>query len=137
MGANADYDFGILDHLLALFLAATIALPFGSVESARWIQGHPHIIAVIVGAVAITTISLSIAVNQSAFQWRFAFEALAFVIAYLSVPAIMWVSAHDLYPDRLAIMALPLGVAIWIIIREGVIFILNCCRSTRQQTATT
>jgi len=127
LGHNANYDLSFADELLAVFAGVTLLI----VTTTGWLEEYPQTIATIMGSIAIVSTLVLIAINQRDFILRMVFVGMAVIGAFCGAEAIMWVSANDLYPARLQIMALPAGVLVWALVREIAILILNMDKAIR------
>jgi hypothetical protein len=124
LGSDASYELSLFSEMLAVYAGVTLFL----MQKVEWIQVHPEILLVIIGCVTIATILIVIAANQEKFFWRMPIELAAIAWSYQSVTIIMWVSAHDLFPERMEVLALPAGVFVWVLAREITIFVLNALK---------
>jgi hypothetical protein len=121
LGDSHDYDLAIADHIFAIFAAVTFAI-----YDVKWIQTYPLIISSIIAPVAVTLIVILFAVNQRNVWWRWLHYIIALAAAVTTESAAIYTSSHDLAPSAHALAALPLGVAVWISIRELAVVAMNC-----------
>lgn len=122
-GYNNGYDLSVADEILAVFAGVTLYL-----SQTEWLQdpAYKYIIGIIVAAVAVTIVGVILAINTRHFWPRTACYGATLLVAYSGVELISWASAHDL--DQGPIRALPLGVIVWISIRELSVFLMNGLR---------
>ena len=126
-GFNHEYDLSVADHIFAIFAGVTVA-----VSDTAWLEEYPKIIVTILVFISLTVIFIVLAINQRRFWPRLIFNLIAFFLAKLTFVSAMYMSAHDLAPQGRALSALPLGVIVWLTIREISVFALNLTR--RNQT---
>ena len=120
-GYNPHYELGFADELLAIFAGFTIALAVSN----DWVAANPRAVATFVVATAATSALIITAINQKQMTWRMAFNLLALLASWLGVRAIDVVTLHDLKPQAAQLWALPLGVLVWILVREASVILLN------------
>lgn len=116
-----DYDLSLADEIFAVFAGVTLLVSYTD-----WLASHPEIILTIVVSVALTVIAILVAINQRRFWVRVGCYLIAVLLAYAGVESIRYVSAHDLSARPLN--ALPIGVLVWLSIREIAVFIMNAGR---------
>lgn len=117
-GHIEHYDLSIADEIFAIFAGVTLFVSY-----TEWLNEYPVIIITIVTAVALTVVPIIVAINQSKFWIRLGCYSVALVFAYAGVEATLYVSAHDLSARPLN--ALPIGVMVWMSIREVSVFIMS------------
>lgn len=129
VGNSEGHDLSLADEVFAIFAGVTLF-----VSSTEWLTSQPRIIFVIIAAVSVTVVAIIVAINQTRLPKRLAVYAVAVALGFGGVQWIMEESGHDLFPQLTELRALPVGVVVWIIVREVSILALNILgkRAARQ-----
>jgi lysylphosphatidylglycerol synthetase-like protein (DUF2156 family) len=116
-----NFDLGHVDELFAVFVGATLVLSFSG-----WQSEHPRIIIPIVVSVILVSVCAVAASNVSSIRKRY----LCYLsVVFFTVVGICWVTYQARGDLSLRVSAelraLPIGVIVWIAVRELAIFIMN------------
>ena len=123
-GSTHGLDLGVVDDLLAIFVGVAVYL-----TTIPWVTQVRGLIGAIVASVSLTVLALVFAANQRFPHSRYPAYAASLLMARIAVPWMMRASADDLAPQMSLLKALPLGVAVWMGVREVAIYSLNLSRT--------
>ena len=129
-GNSKGRDLSLADEVFAIFAGVTLF-----VSSTEWLTSYPRIIVVIITAVSATVVAIIVAINQTRLPTRWVAYAVAIALSFGGVYWIMEESRHDLAPQINHLRALPVGVIVWILVRELSVFTLNVMGKRAAQQA--
>lgn len=116
------FNLGLVDEIFAVFVGATLALSYSG-----WQSAHASIVSAILLTVMAAVMFSIAASNESRLGRRYIFYAGIAVSTFIGVWWVGDVAAHDIsITVTKELRALPIGVLVWILVRECSVLFMNC-----------
>ena len=117
---SGQYDLTLVDGIFGVFAGASLSIAL--VVKDWGAQGSKIIVGIVISGIVIL-LSMVVTINQKRAIDRLLGYGICIIFSISSVPFIKWVALNDLSSGDL--MAVPIGVGTWIVVREFSVLLLN------------